>query len=449
MFQKIRLIIPHFVVLSILMILTGKVFWGAIYSDSILFVYGVAVSVVIFWQFYVAFFLYKDPYLKAQEMNIDDIDRKKYFVSCLVAVWNEEEIIERCVESFVHQTYPYKEIIFINDASRDKTMEVLRDYENRGLIKVIDLKNNVGKKRALAEGMKIAKGNIFAFSDSDSVLAPNAVEIMVDTFIAHPELGAISGHTRALNGDKNIWTRIQDPWYETQYSVRKAFESHYGAVTCVSGPLAVFRRESIFNFIPAWVGDKFLGQEFKFATDRTLTGFVLGATSVGKRLKEKYKDDFFVSSQDYPIVNWKIGFSKSAKAWTNVPDTFAKMIKQQIRWKKSFIRNTFFTGQFYWKKPLVAAIAYYLHIVFVVVGPFIAFRHLIYLPISGNIDAGILYVFGVLYVGFMFGLAYKLENPGSRKWMYRPLMSLLSTAVYSWLIFYSALTVKKMVWSRG
>jgi cellulose synthase/poly-beta-1,6-N-acetylglucosamine synthase-like glycosyltransferase len=236
---------------------------------------------------------------------------------------------------------------------------------------------------------------------------------------------------------------------EGQFSVRKAFESVFGSVTCVSGPLAVFRKEAIYNFIPAWENDRFLGQEFKFATDRTMTGFVLGSKAIGEKIKDKYKDSFFVKNNDFQTRDWKVVYCKSAKSWTNVPDTFKRLINQQIRWKKSFIRNIFFTGAFFWRKPLPVALVYYLHILFVLMGPFISFKHLIYLPIKGDIFSAALYLFGIVFVGFMFGLACKLEDKENHRWVYRPIMSLLSTLVISWMIFYSAITIRKMVWSRS
>ena len=139
----------------------------------------------------------------------------------------------------------------------------------------------------MGKAIAIAKGEIFAFSDSDSVWAPDAIEKIVKIFSSDPFIGAVSGHVRVLNSNKNILTKIQDSWYEGQFSIRKAFESIFGAVTCVSGPLAVFRKEAIFNFIPAWENDTFLNQEFKFATDRMLTGFVLGSKSIGEKLKKE------------------------------------------------------------------------------------------------------------------------------------------------------------------
>ena len=142
-------------------------------------------------------------------------------------------------------------------------------------------------------------------------------------------------------------------------------------------------------------------------------------------------------------------YCKSARVLTVVPDTFKRMIKQQIRWKKSFIRNIFFTGSFYWRKPFIPALVYYLHILFVFIGPFVVIRHLVYLPLHGNIISAFLYIGGILFIGSCFGLAYKLENRECNKWIYRPLMSLFSTLVLSWLIFYSALTIRKMEWFRG
>jgi cellulose synthase/poly-beta-1,6-N-acetylglucosamine synthase-like glycosyltransferase len=447
---KHKLVI-HFIVFAIFAVLIGKSFFVA--SDLLfLYVYGVAVTLVLAINFYYAFFKYEDPAVVAKEVERKDRERgeqpKQPLVSCMVAVFNEEDAIEQCILSLTEQTYQNKEIIFVNDGSTDGTAKVLDDYAKRGKIKVIH-QPNAGKKRALGRAMREAKGSIFAFSDSDSVWAIDAIEKMVPIFNVFPEVGGVSGHFRLKNSATNILTRAQDSWAEGQFSIRKAFESYFGCVSCISGPLAVFRKSAIYNFIPAWEQDRFLGQEFKFATDRTLTGFLLGSRYVGDDLKKQYAEDPCVRDIDYPTRDWKVVYAKSAKSWTILPDTFRGILKQQIRWKKSFIRNTFFTGKFYWRKPLLPSFVYYLHILFVVAGPFIAFRHMIYLPLQGNIWAAVLYVLGIVFIGFLFGLAFRLETRESHVWIYRPVMSLLSTLLLSWLIIYSAFTIKKMVWHRG
>jgi len=445
----------YFMLVSFLAVVLGKVFFG---SDNqglfFLYIYGVIVTTLLMMVFFMVFTSYRDPYEVAMEAKKNakgkkDTEEEPVFVSCMVAAWNEGEGIAHCIESMINQTYKHREIIFINDCSDDNTGEIIDKYADKGLIKAIHLKKNVGKKKALGEGMRVAKGELFAFSDSDSSWKEDAIEKMVAIFEHDPDIGATSGHCRVQNENRNLIVNVQDSWYEGQYGIRKAFESIFGAVTCVSGPLAVFRKEAIYNYIPAWEEDTFLGQEFKFATDRTLTGFVLGSKYIGKKLKEKYADSDFVTSVDYPEKEWKIVYSRSARSWTIVPDTFDRVFKQQVRWKKSFIRNTFFTGKFYWHKPFLPAIVYYFHIVFVVIGPFIVFRHLIYIPLHGNWSSIPLYLSGIVMTGFMFGLAYKLENKDCHIWIYRPLMSLFSTLVLSWLIFYSTVTIKKMIWSRA
>lgn len=437
-----------FVILVILLLIFYKKIFLINPNYTFLYVYGILIILVNFVMFFVSQ-IYIDPSVIIINNNLNH-GKKKPFISIILAVHNEEKIISSCLKSFLTSSYRNKELIVVNDASTDNTLSILRDFEKDPRVKIINLEKNVGKKKAIGEGIRKAKGEIYVFTDSDSVVEPHAISRIIEIFIYDENIGAVSGHGRALNGNKNILTRIQDTWYEGQFSVKKAFESVFGCVTCISGPLAAFRKDAIFNFIPAWENDSFLGQEFKFATDRTLTGFVLGCMSMGDKLKKKYSNSWFVTSKDYPLKEWKLVYCKSAKVWTEVPDTFKKLIRQQIRWKKSFVRNIFFTGKFYWKKPLIPAIKYYCSILFVLIGPFIVFRHLFYLPIyKGEFFSFSIYILGVLFIGLIYSVAFKLENPQSNKWVYRPLMSLLATMVFTWLIFYSIITIRKSIWHRG
>jgi len=431
-----------FIIVALILLVSGKAFFSNS-ANVVLLIYGAGVTTVVLFTYLISL-RYKDlslePFLKHTKMP---------FVSCVLAVRNEKDIIEMCIDSLVNSYYRNKEIIVVNDASTDNTKNILKKYEGHPFVTVLTLPKNVGKKKAICEGLKIARGEIFVFTDSDCRIAPDAIGKIIKIMVQHPTVGAVSGHGRALNARENILTKAQDTWYETQYSVKKAFESVYGAVCCVSGPLAVFRRSAIFNYIPAWENDTFLGQEFKFATDRQLTGYVLGSKYVGQQLKEQYKDSYFVTSKDYTPFDWKVVYCKSAKVWTVVPNTMKKLLRQHIRWKKSFIRNMFFTGTFYWRKNTIAAARFYLGALFIIVGPLVAIRHLIYLPLQGNILAAVYYIGGIVFLGFIYGIIFKLEDPKSELWIYRPVMSLISTLILSWLIFYSLVTIKKMVWHRG
>jgi cellulose synthase/poly-beta-1,6-N-acetylglucosamine synthase-like glycosyltransferase len=436
-------------VLALALLLAFKIEFKSPYSNDAFYAYGVSVTTVVFVVMTVSLVCYRDPGVVARaQFAAGDTQLETPLISCIVAVHNEKELVARCVISMLTQSYLNTEVIVVDDASTDGTADVLRGLRDRYGFRLIELPVNRGKKGALAAGVLHSEGSVIAFADSDTVWKRDALDCAVPIFEADPDVGAVSGHCRALNSNVNFYTKVQDTWYEGQFSIRKAFESVFGAVTCVSGPLAFFRRSAIYNFMPAWQADNFLGQEFRFATDRTLTAYVLGGTFLGPRMLPKFIGSPF-EKPSYPLRDWKIVYSKSARAWTNVPATFRGMIRQQIRWKKSFIRNIFVTGRFYWRRPFLPALFYYAHVIFVLLGPFVAARHLIYLPLHGDPVSPFLYLAGIAFIGISFGLAFRYENPGTRQWLYRPAMSLMSTLMFSWLIFYSAATIRKMTWYRG
>lgn len=415
---------------------------AALADDPFLNGYGIAVLTSTMLVFYLAFTRYEDPSSRLGAV------RAETRVSCLVAVHDDVGVIGACIDSLLASDHQPLEVIVVDDASTDGTGAVLARYTRHPRVRVLTLATNVGKKRALTEGVRIATGSILVFTDSDCVLAPDAITRVVHAFHVNPRFGALSGHARALNADANWLTRVQDVWYDGQFGVAKAAESTFGAVTCVSGPLAAFRREAVLNFFPAWAEDRFLGREFRFATDRQLTGYVLGAPWIGARLRARHGADPLVHRERYPDRHWDIGYVRSARVWTNVPATFRGMIRQQVRWKKSFVRNLFFTGRFYRHRGLVPSLVFYGHILWVLAAPALAFRHLVLLPLQGAWMVTGLYVAGVVVKGSMWGVAYRVQNPGDSRWALRPFMSVLSAGVLSWLLPYSVLTLRRSVWSR-
>ncbi|MYT09501.1 MULTISPECIES: glycosyltransferase [Streptomyces] len=415
--------------------------------------YGFLVLTVTVSMLFIAYSRYDDPSRRTLRGRPRHLDRfpelpARARVSFLVAVKDEEDGIEACVRSMAGSDYPNLQIVVVDDASTDGTPAVLRRLARELPLRVLYLEHNVGKKHALVRAAELADGDILAFTDSDCVLAPDALRRCVTALALHRELGAVSGHARALNADESVLSKAQDVWYEGQFRVAKAAEATFGSVSCVSGPLAVFRRDAIVNYLPAWAGDRFLGGEFRFATDRQLTGYVLGQKWKGRKLKAQYADSPFVTERNHPELPWRIGYVQSAKVWTTVPARFRPFMRQQVRWKKSFIRNLFFTGTFMWRRGLGPAVLFYGHVLWVLCAPLMAVRHLVWAPYHGLWFLTGLYLGGVLLKGVVWGLAFKADNPRSTRWRYRPLMSLLSSLVLSWLLPYSLLTIRRGVWSR-
>ncbi len=308
--------------------------------------YGMLVLAATISMMYLGFARYEDPSIHPKPSRVARNDRPagarqrsrefpalpaQVNVSLLVAVRDEVEGIEQCVRTMVGSDYPNLEVIVVDDASTDGTAEVLARLAAELPITVLYNGINRGKKHALTDGVRIASGQVLAFTDSDCVLAPDALSRCVQALATNPDLGAVSGHARALNPDETVLTRAQDTWYDGQFRVAKAAEATFGSVTCVSGPLAVFRRDAIANYLPAWANDTFLGREFRFATDRQLTGYVLGQVWKGRELKQRYADDPLVADHDFPERRWRVGYVRSAHVWTTVPARFRPFLKQQVR----------------------------------------------------------------------------------------------------------------------
>lgn len=99
-------------------------------------------------------------------------------VSVVLPCYNCEKYIVKTIKSILSQTVKPIEIILVNDASTDNTLEILREKENKysEVIKVINLKNNKGVSHARNCGVENSNGSHILFMDSDDIAEPKLIE---------------------------------------------------------------------------------------------------------------------------------------------------------------------------------------------------------------------------------------------------------------------------------
>lgn len=167
-------------------------------------------------------------------------------VSLLVAAYNEAEVIASKIRNSLAIDYPAEklEVVVASDGSKDATAEIVRSFardEAKGRLRLLDFEKNRGKMAALNEAVPELRGEIVAFSDASSMLAPDSIRILAQSF-ADPKIGAASGVYRLLKKDKaKLGTQEDLYWkYETFLKIQ---EARLGAFTGAHGSLYAIRRE--------------------------------------------------------------------------------------------------------------------------------------------------------------------------------------------------------------
>src|SRR5689334_11605644 len=93
-------------------------------------------------------------------------------LSVVIPCYNEQENIGRLIERFVPiaNELPSTELIFVNDGSKDKTADLIRDLKFKKLpfdIRLVELSRNFGHQKALLAGMRAARGLACVSIDAD------------------------------------------------------------------------------------------------------------------------------------------------------------------------------------------------------------------------------------------------------------------------------------------
>ncbi len=124
-------------------------------------------------------------------------------VSIIIPVYNTAEYLPQCLESAINQTLKEIEIIVIDDASTDNSLQIIRHYERLDdRIKVIAFEENKGNGFGRNEAIRQANGVYIMFLDSDDWLESNAAGTMYGKAVAQLHDIVMCGYTRHLENIK-------------------------------------------------------------------------------------------------------------------------------------------------------------------------------------------------------------------------------------------------------
>ena len=107
-----------------------------------------------------------------------------------MTAYNREKFIAEAIESVINSTYENWELIVVDDQSKDKTLEIAKSYEQRDKrIKVFVNEKNIGDYPNRNKAASYAKGKYIKYLDSDDVIYPHGLQVMVWAMEKYPEAG--------------------------------------------------------------------------------------------------------------------------------------------------------------------------------------------------------------------------------------------------------------------
>jgi len=351
-------------------------------------------------------------------------------VTIIIPCFNEEEWIDRTILSCINQDYPIDklEVIVVDDYSNDNSVAKIKEtidklnneaerYDAPQRVKYFVQERNLGKRDALVRGAINAKHELVVFVDSDSFLDPFAIRNLVQPF-KDPKMGGVAGRTDVANTYTNTLTKMQSVRYYIAFRIMKAAEAYFDAVTCLSGPLACYKKQIVLDNMDEWLNQRFLGQRATFGDDRAMTNFVLNG--------------YRTSYQDTAICS------------TIVPNKYKVFLKQQMRWKRSWLRESIIAGRFIWKKEPFMALFFYMGLFVPIAAPVVVTYNLIYVPIVHRIFP-ITFLVGILMMSLMMSFAQMFFRK-STTWIFGMVFCIFYEAVLLWQMPIAWVTFWKSTW---
>ena len=146
-------------------------------------------------------------------MKTDDL------VSVIIVNWNGRDWLQACLESIKSQTYPSIEIILVDNASTDGSLDFVRRHHPEA--SVVECEENLGYAGGNNRGICEAKGKYVFLLNNDTKSEPDVVEKMVEAFDKIPLLGSVNPRI-TLMGSPDLLDNTGSFWTSTTYLY------HYG-----------------------------------------------------------------------------------------------------------------------------------------------------------------------------------------------------------------------------
>jgi N-acetylglucosaminyltransferase len=336
--------------------------------------------------------------------------------SVIVPSFHEDpQILLRCLDTWRAQDPT--EIIVVLD------VEDVESYDR--IVAIGDprvhplLFHHVGKRSALGVGIRRASSEILVLTDSDTSWTPGLLENVQKPFI-DPLVGAVSTQQSVYQRSSSVWRRVADWLVNLRYYDYVPAMGRAGAVPCVSGRTAVYRRDAVMPVLEDLENEYFLGKRCISGDDGRLTWLVLAS--------------------GYRTVH-----QSSARALSMFPSSFRAFVKQRVRWSRNSYRCylTAIGKGWLWRVPFVTKITV-LQILLTPVTMGLSMFYLIFLRLDFTAIGAIAAIAWLLLGRGIRGYSHLRRNPSDL--LILPLVAVIVVFVALPIKAYAFVTMNKQGW---
>ena len=234
-------------------------------------------------------------------------------VTIIVPMFNEGATITETLESLVAVRYPAHklEIICVDDCSTDDSLEHAERVaaQNPSLLRIVRNTRNLGKRIAIFQATRAAKGEVVVTIDSDVVVEPDAITQLVRRF-TDERIAAVGSWVDVRNKHESWLARMQVVKYWYSYFLIKNIEWGFRRIMCLSGCMTAYRKHALLAIEPVLESRTLMSLPINYGEDRYLTRQLIKA-------------------------GYLTTMTLEARCRTTVPTKLSQYFSQQLRWRRS------------------------------------------------------------------------------------------------------------------
>jgi len=271
----------------------------------------------------------------------------RFLISAITSCKNAEKYLKECLDSLINQSYDNREIIIVDGASTDNTVNILKSYSDK-IIWISEPDKHAGE--GFNKALKMAKGDIIYWINADDVAEPNAFKEAVDFFINDNRIEILYGNQYFIDENSN---RI-DKFFSHDFTIKDQIMGNFicvGSVFIKNELLKKYNYEfdeslTVNQDIDTWL---FFTNRAKFKYVNTFWSSFRKHSNSGT-YNEKYLDKRIQST----LISYKKFLERE-----DINRNYKRMMIRQMNKLESSMRFEFYYGIYDFRKALNIGIDYF------------------------------------------------------------------------------------------